>query len=189
MEQPGSFYFPLLGALITSGGRLLLAMIERCVRDLGGTYLCCDTDALTIVASKNGGTVAMPNGAPSVKALSWNEVEGITRRFDSLSPYNRDIVPNLLRLTDENFDEQCKQRQLFGLSIAAKRYALYTMKCGKPYCNHKNCITVVDPKAHGLIFSAPSDEREDGLPKWWWELWRFILALEFKQIMEPDFTL
>ena len=52
IEQPGSFYFPLLGALITSGGRLLLAMIERCVRDAGGTYLCCDTDALTIVASK-----------------------------------------------------------------------------------------------------------------------------------------
>jgi hypothetical protein len=124
MEQPGSFYFPLLGALITSGGRLLLAMIEGCVRDLGGTYLCCDTDALTIVASKEGGRVAMPNGAPAVKALSWDEVEGITRRFDSLSPYNRDIVPNLLRLTDENFDATGKQRQLFGLSIAAKRYAL-----------------------------------------------------------------
>jgi hypothetical protein len=45
IEQPGSFYFPLLGALITSGGRLLLAMIERCVRDAGGTYLSCDTDA------------------------------------------------------------------------------------------------------------------------------------------------
>jgi hypothetical protein len=29
IEQPGSFYFPVLGALITSGGRLLLAMIER----------------------------------------------------------------------------------------------------------------------------------------------------------------
>ena len=27
IEQPGSFYFPPLGALITSGGRLLLAMI------------------------------------------------------------------------------------------------------------------------------------------------------------------
>jgi hypothetical protein len=50
IELPGSFYFPLLGALITSGGRLLLAMIERCVRDAGGTYLCCDTDALIIVA-------------------------------------------------------------------------------------------------------------------------------------------
>jgi hypothetical protein len=186
IEQPGSFYFPLLGALITSGGRLLLAMIERCVRDAGGTYLCCDTDALIIVATKDGGFVRMPDGAPAVKALSWGEVEQITRRFDSLSPYDPKIVPHLLRLTDENYDENGIQRQLFGLSIAAKRYALYTTKCGRPYCRHRKCVTIVDPKAHGLIFFAPSEERENGLPKWWWELWRFLLTLEFKQILEPD---
>ena len=188
IEQPGRFYFPLLGALITSGGRLLLAMIERCVRDAGGTYMCCDTDALTIVASRNGGTVQMPEGAPSIKALSWDEVEQITRRFDSLSPYNRKVVPHLLRLTDENYDKNGAQRQLFGLSIAAKRYALYTTKCNRPHCSHRNCLTVVDPKAHGLIFCAPSEDRENGLPKWWWELWRFLLTLEFKQIIKPDFN-
>ena len=187
IEQPGSFYFPLLGALITSGGRLLLAMIERCVRDAGGTYLCCDTDALTIVASEKGGTVQMPKST-SIKALSWKEVARIARRFDSLSPYNRAIVAHLLRLTDENFNEKGIQRQLYGLSIAAKRYALYTTKCGRVYCNHSNCIKIVDPKAHGLIFFAPSDDREDGLPKWWWELWQFLLKIEFKQITEPDFN-
>jgi len=185
IEQPGSFYFPLLGALITSGGRLLLAMIERCVRDAGGTYTCCDTDALIIVASKDGGSVEMPDGAPSVKALSWNEVERIRSRFDSLSPYNREIVPHLLRLTDENYDKSGAQRQLFGLSIATKRYALYTTRCGQRCCSHRNCVTIVDPKAHGLIFFAPSEDRENGLPKWWWELWRFLLALEFEQITEP----
>ena len=187
IEQPGSFYFPLLGALITSGGRLLLAMIERCVRDAGGTHLCCDTDALTIVASQAGGMVAMPNGASPIKALSWSEVEQIADRFDSLSPYDRKIVSHLLRLTDENYDKNGNQRQLFGLSIAAKRYALYTTKCGRPYCSHRKCVAIVDPKALGLIFFAPGEERENGLPKWWWELWRFLLALEFKQIMEPDF--
>jgi hypothetical protein len=186
IEQPGSFYFPLLGALITSGGRLLLAMIERGVRDAGGTYLCCDTDALIIVASKAGSAVEMPDGAPAIKALSWNEVDQIRSRFDSLSPYNRKIVPHLLRLTDDNYDENGAQRQLYGLSIAAKRYALYTTKCGQPYCNHRECVTIVDPKAHGLIFFAPSEEREKGLPKWWWELWRFLLMLEFKEIIEPN---
>ncbi|MGA9972665.1 MAG: hypothetical protein WBQ07_20190 [Candidatus Acidiferrales bacterium] len=186
IEQPGSFYFPLLGALITSGGRLLLAMIERCVRDAGGTYLCCDTDALTIVASKKGGTVQMPDGA-SIDALSWDNVDRIARRFDSLSPYNRTIIPDLLRLTKENFNKKGIQRQLYGLSVAAKRYALYTTKCGNVYCNHSNCVKIIDPKAHGLIFFAPSDEREKDLPKWWWELWRFLLALEFKQIKDPEF--
>jgi hypothetical protein len=188
IEQPGRFYFPLLGALITSGGRLLLAMIERCVRDAGGTYLCCDTDALIIVASKTGGAVQMPDGDSPITALSWSELEQITCRFDSLSPYNRKIVPHLLRLTDENYGKNGAQRQLFGLSIAAKRYALYTTNCEQSYCSHRKCVTVVDPKAHGLIFFAPSEDREDGLPKWWWELWRFLLTLEFKQIIKPDFN-
>src|SRR5437870_4092827 len=164
IEQPGSFYFPLLGALITAGGRLLLAMIERCVRDAGGTYLCCDTDALIIVASKEGGAVQMPDGASPVKALSWSEVEQIRSRFDSLPPYNRKIVPHLLRLTDENYNRSGAQRQLFGLSIAAKRYTLYTTKCGQRYCSHRKCVAIVAPKAHGLIFFAPSEERENGLP-------------------------
>jgi hypothetical protein len=186
IEQPGSFYFPLLGALITSGGRLLLAMIQRCVQEAGGTYLCCDTDALTIVASKAGGKVQMPEGTPTVKALSWKQVDDIAHRFDSLSPYNREIVPHLLRLTDENYDKNGKQRQLFGLSIAAKRYALYTTRCRRPFCSHRKCVEIVDPKAHGLIFFPPSEQRENGLPKWWWELWRFLLVLEFKQIIEPE---
>ena len=188
VEEPGKFYFPILGALITAGGRLLLAMIERCVRDAGGTYLCCDTDALIIVASRTGGTVQMPDGGPPVEALSWSDVDSIVSQLDSLSPYNRDIVPHLLRLTDENYNTNGDQQQLFGYSIAAKRYALYTTRCGQSFCSHRNCVTIVDPKAHGLIFFAPSEERENGLPKWWWELWRFILALEFKQIIEPDST-
>jgi hypothetical protein len=188
IEQSGCFYFPVLGALITSGGRLLPAMIERCVRDVGGTYLCCGTDALIIVASKTGGTAPMLDGAPPIKALSWKEVEQITSRFDSLSLYNRKIVPHLLRRTDENYDKDRAQRQLFGLSIAAKRYALYTTRCGQPYYSHRKCLTIVDPKAHGLIFFAPSEEHESGLPKWWFELWRFLLAVEFRQIIKPDFN-
>ena len=178
----------MLGALITGGGRLLLTMIQRCVRDAGGTYLCCDTDSLIIVASRTGGTVQMPDGCPPIEALSWSDVHTIASQFDSLSPYNRDNVPHLLRLTDENYDANGDQQQLFGYSIAAKRYALYTTRCGESFCSHRNCVAIVDPKAHGLIFFAPSEERENGLPKWWWEVWRFILALEFRQIIEPDST-
>jgi len=31
-EVPGSFYFPPLASLITAGGRLLLALAEKCVK-------------------------------------------------------------------------------------------------------------------------------------------------------------
>jgi hypothetical protein len=148
IEQPGSFCFPLLGALITSGGRLLLAMIERCVRDAGGTYLCCDTDALIIVARKEGGVVQMPDGVPPVKALSWSEVEQIRSRFDSLSPYNRKFVPHLLRLTDENDAKNGTQRQPFGLSIAAKRYALHTRRnAGKHIAVIASVSQLLTPKS------------------------------------------
>jgi len=34
--------------------------------------------------------------------------------------------------------------------------------------------------AQGLIFFAPGEDREHGLPKWEWELWRFLLPFEFK---------
>jgi hypothetical protein len=188
IEQPGSFYFPLLGALITAGGRLLLAMIERAVRDAGGTYLCCDTDSLTIVASKTGGPVQMPDGAEPINAITWAQVDQIRNRFDSLAPYDRKIVPHLLRLTDNNYDENGEVCQIFGLSIAAKRYVIYATRCGRAYCSHRKCVTVINPKAHGLIFFAPNEQRVHDLPKWWWELWRFILALEFRQILEPEFN-
>ncbi len=44
VEKPGAWYFPPLASLITSGGRLLLAMLEKCVQNLWGSYLFCDTD-------------------------------------------------------------------------------------------------------------------------------------------------
>ena len=73
---------------------------------------------------------------PRLKHFRGRKLSGLGRRFDSLSPYNREIVPHLLRLTDENYDEKGAQTPAFRISIAAKRYALYTMKCGKPYCSH-----------------------------------------------------
>ncbi len=39
LEVPGKLYFPALASLITSGGRLLLAMAEQCIIDAGGTWL------------------------------------------------------------------------------------------------------------------------------------------------------
>jgi len=45
-EKPGAWYFPPLASLITSGGRLLLAMLDKCVQDLPGNYLFCDTDSI-----------------------------------------------------------------------------------------------------------------------------------------------
>lgn len=82
---------------------------------------------------------------------------------------------SILNLVDANFidsDPKKPQRQLYGYSIAAKRYALYE-KVGK-----KN-IRIVDPKAHGIGFlyppkDSPKEWKED-VPQWTYEMWDYIV--------------
>jgi hypothetical protein len=175
VENPGVWFFAPLAALITSAGRLLLAMTEACVETKKGTYLFCDTDSLAIVSSKKGGELAIPGGE-GVQILSWAEVQEIVDRFASLNPYDPAAVKgSILNLVDANFVESSgkkTQRQLYGYSIAAKRYALYE-KTGKSQ------IKIIDPKAHGIGFLyPPADSPEDwegSVPKWIFEFWDCIL--------------
>jgi hypothetical protein len=175
IEKPGAWFFPPLAALITSGGRLLLAMTEARVEEKNGTYLFCDTDSLAIVASRKGGLLCIP-GSKSVRILSWAETKTIADMFAALNPYTRKIVKgSILNLVDANYvdsDPKKPQRQLYGYSIAAKRYALYE-KTGK------NDIKIVDPKAHGIGFlyppkDSPKDWKED-VPQWIYKMWDYIV--------------
>ena len=184
-EKPGGWYAPYLASLITSGGRLLLAMLERCVTDAGGVHAWADTDALAIVSSKNGGSLHHVPGCEKARILSWREVREITDRFEALNPYDRKAVPgSILSLVDDNYvdsDPKKPQRQLYGFSISAKRYALYE-RCG-------NKITIINPKAHGLGYLyPPADspkgwEDEHDAPKWIYEFWECLLrgALNLKR--------
>jgi len=108
--------------------------------------------------------------------LSWIDVQAIVDKFAALNPYNPKIVKgSILNLVDANFidsDPKKPQRQLYGYSIAAKRYALYE-KVGK-----KN-IRIVDPKAHGIGFlyppkDSPKEWKED-VPQWTYEMWDYIV--------------
>lgn len=124
-EVPGEYCFPPLASLITGAARLMLALLEHCVTELGGTYAMEDTDSMAIVATAQGGTISCQGKA--IKALSWKQVEGISRRFAALSPYDRNAVPgSILKIEDDNFDPKTgSQRQLFCLAISAKRYVLF----------------------------------------------------------------
>jgi DNA polymerase elongation subunit (family B) len=151
VEKVGPWYFPPVASLITSGGRLLLAMLERCIQGAGGSYLFCDTDSMCIVGSKRGGEVRCVGGTPNVdgretiRALSFQEIKSIARRFDRLNPYDPKFVGSILKIEDVNFvdaDPNKPLRRLFGYAIAAKRYALYT--------ETKNDISIVKASGHGL---------------------------------------
>ena len=172
IEKQGEWYFPPIAALITGGTHLFLAMLERCITDRAGHYLFCDTDSMCIVASKRGRSVSCP-GEPNIKALSWKEVEQITKRFESLNCYDRRKVPgSILKIEKVNF-ERGKPVELFGYAISAKRYVLYR------YDTDGN-IVIVDAKAHGLGYLYPPKDavKDDPNGDWIFEAWHSVLEGE-----------
>lgn len=189
VEKPGPWYFPPIASLITAGGRLLLAMLEKCVQDAAGNYLFCDTDSLCIVASKTGGFVPCVGGKfklrgdDAIKALALREVKSIAKRFNRLNPYNRRLVPDLLKIEDINFlesDTKKSRPRLWGYAIAAKRYVLYT-RTGVD-------ISIVKASGHGLGYLlAPKEteernaeiESDDEVSPWIMEAWDWLLRKEF----------
>jgi hypothetical protein len=121
--------------LITAGGRLLLALAEKCVTDAGGVYLFCDTGSLCIVANEKGGVsrggacadLAYVEGVDArefapVPCLQSDRVTEISERFESLNPYS--FGGTILKIEDVNYidGEPGKGFQdLYGYAISAKR--------------------------------------------------------------------
>jgi len=185
IEKAGPWFFPPLASMITSAGRLLLAMAEESVNRKKGTYLFCDTDSLAIVSAKHSGSLTIAGGEDR-RILSWAETQKIVNRFTSLNPCDRKAVEgSILNLVDANYvdgDPTKRQRQLYGYSIAAKRYALYE-KAGK------SDITIVDPKAHGIGFLYPPQDSpknwDKEAPRWVYQLWDYIVRCALKLTTKP----
>jgi hypothetical protein len=78
VEKPGAWYLPPLASLITSGGRLLLAMLEKSVQERDGGYLFCDTDSLCIVGSEKGGFVECLGGPVKAEKETRHQSSFIT---------------------------------------------------------------------------------------------------------------
>ncbi len=135
-EKPGAYCFPPVASLITAGARLMLASLESVVAEQGGTYAFADTDSMAIVANEPGGLVAceggphwLPDGRRAIRALSWETVDAIVKRFAALNPYDPKAVPgSILKVEGVNFDPETeKQRPIHAFAISAKRYALFTL--------------------------------------------------------------
>jgi hypothetical protein len=176
IEIPGKWYFPALASLITSGGRLLLAMAEKCVTDAGGTWLFCDTDSIAVVASPKGGTVypkrpeeecAMDQReiAP-IPVLPHSRVLKIARRFRSLNPYA--FGGDLLKVEDVNYEDGNPKtgslRTVHGYAISAKRYALM------------EGARIIEVKGHGLGYLMSPASKDE--PDWMETAWQYALRLD-----------
>jgi DNA polymerase elongation subunit (family B) len=190
IEKLGPWYFPPIASLITSGGRLLLAMLEQCIRKARGSYLFCDTDSMCIVGSEKGELVPCVGGKlklegiDAVRALSFKRIERITKKFNRLNPYNPRFVRDILKIEDINHvdgNPSKPRRRVIGYAIAAKRYALYTQA--------KNDISIVKASGHGLGYLfAPKKiqpdeksehESDDEVPEWVVEAWDWLIRREF----------
>ncbi len=156
-EHFGQYAFPILASLITSGARLILAMLETELRRVDATYLFCDTDSIAIA------------GPPKI-------VEAIRRKFAALTPYA--FGGDLLKLEPENIpDPRCgKDKQLYGYSISAKRYVLFNIAADGQIIIHKF-------SEHGLGHLMAPVSNQDG-QQWMEEMWRGIIRWASREIKE-----
>jgi len=125
--------------------------------------------------------------------LPWHEVDEIRERLNHLNPYDRALVPDLVKLEDENFArrsdgsiDRSRRVRLYGLGISAKRYALYEHGPGGETVLRKR-------SEHGLgallspIAAADPESAADGT--WIDEVWlRFIArARGMREPATPDY--
>jgi hypothetical protein len=188
-EEPGKYCCPPIAAVITGAARLLLALLERCVTDLGGTWAFADTDSMAIVARARGGLVPCQGGPlrnragqPCVRALRYAQVEAIRERFTPLNPYDPAAVPD--SILENQLDQTAGQTWCW--AIAAKRYALYrTGAEGRPRLVPDS---EHDPCSFGLgHLLNPTDPDSDDRA-WIRQSWEHILAqhLTDKPPKSPD---
>jgi hypothetical protein len=185
-ERPGEYCFPPLASLITGAARLMLALLEKCVIDLGGTYAMEDTDSMAIVATENvglvpcqGGPYRLENGTSAIKALSRVQVLEISKRFEKLNPYDREAIPgSILKVEEDNFDPITKkQRQIWCLAISAKRYTLFLFdKSGYPVLLRKDVNSKDNHwSEHGLGHLLNPADLEDEDHDWITQVWTRII--------------
>jgi hypothetical protein len=165
-DKPGEYCFPPFASLITGAARLMLALLEHSVTELGGTYAMEDTDSMAIVATKTGGLIPCPGGPlrvgkerEAIKALSWKQVQEISKRFANLNCYDRSAIPgSILKIEEDNFDPITKeQRQIYCMAISAKRYLLFLRENGKPVLLRASCPACGRKNKPGAVQCANLD--------------------------------
>ena len=131
----------------------------------------------------------MPDGTTAIRAISWNEVDEICSKLNRLNPYSRELIPDILKIEDSNFDRNGKQHQLHGLAVSAKRYVVYKRK--------KDNIEIIKPSEHGLgivfvpdkrpCYKSPDCKDQDtDYARWIVEAWERLLANHFRNLENPQ---
>lgn len=189
VEELGAFFHPLLGTLITSAARLMLATAERLVADSGLTWTFCDTDSMAI---------AKPVGMDAAEFLE--KAQGVRNWFKPLNPYAVDV--DLFKLEDTNYRVEngkvtTELEPLYCFAISSKRYVLFNIDAdGQP--------VIRKATAHGLGHLLPPYENNEappdlpkpiidlekiGVNRWQHDLWHCIARAALAGDPDhPDFS-
>ncbi|WP_026180795.1 hypothetical protein [Henriciella marina] len=172
VEYPGSYFNPVLAAMITGAARLMLACAETVAADNGLGWVFCDTDSIALARSDGVDRADFQQSARAV--VDW---------FVNLNPYQK--PGSILQIEDVNYAPGSKDEiePLFAWAISAKRYALFNIADGGSPIIRK-------ASAHGLGQWLPpygEDNPAPGVPdpienlramgihRWQYDFWFFIL--------------
>jgi len=186
-EQPGKFFHPFIGVMVTGGARLMLTLLELAAKQLGADYAMMDTDSLAIAATQ---------ATPDPLAVA----ESMAVQFTALNPFS--FGGSILKVEDENFAlcdpddpekgvDRSKPEPLHYYGIAAKRYALCNVTGDRRvrlrrYSEH-GLGYLLSPLAHerdGAELVPPEPDESDGQTvlvtpgsgqQWIAELWQRII--------------
>jgi len=189
VEEPGEFFHPLLGTLITSAARLMLAIAERLICDASLTWAFCDTDSMAI---------AKPTEMTEPDFL--RKADTVRRWFQPLNPYAANI--ELFKIEDANYRVMDGKRtnelvRLYCFAVSSKRYVLFNIDGhGQP--------VIRKATAHGLGHllppylddAAPSDLpgpiiplADIGVRRWQHDLWHCIARAALAENPDrPEFS-
>src|SRR5205807_281331 len=106
-----------------------------------------------------------------IPALSHKQVKQISKRFESLNPYN--FGGTILKIEDINYvdsDPREPLRTIYGFAISAKRYVLFRYVRG--------VLIIEDAKGHGLGYLMSPKIRKTDEDDWIKEAWGYVLQLE-----------
>jgi hypothetical protein len=176
IEEPGSYFHPLLGTLITGAARLMLALAEQLTLNAGLDWVFCDTDSLAIARPEG-------MGEPEFHARA----QGVIAAFVPLNPYRKS--GSILQIEALNLDADTgAPLALHAFAISSKRYALFNIDAdGAPIIRKAS--------AHGLghlIDPYGDDDPAAGIPaprhalahlrvkRWQHDLWFVILQAALK---------
>jgi hypothetical protein len=112
LEEPGRYFHPLLGVLITGAARLMLGIAEKKTLDAGLDWAFCDTDSLAMIRPEGMSRTDFRRKADEV--IAW---------FEPLNPYRK--PGSILKIEDVNYGIDSKG----GNRSIATRFPQNVMHC------------------------------------------------------------